>query len=69
MDIFQGKMKTISPTMGAYDLEVYLNVDKLSAGVTGVGETGTGTLTLTNFSIGVTGMNPDNFKNITAGRW
>jgi hypothetical protein len=67
MDIYQGRMNVISPACGSYDLAVYLNVDKLTAGVTGVGETGAGTLEPVKWDIGVTGIDGNQFTNAKHG--
>lgn len=59
MDIYQGKIGTISPAFGNYDLQTYLNIDKGAVGLTGIGATGiqgTGSLTLTNWAQGITGI-------------
>ena len=67
MDIYQGTIGTISPAMGNYDLQVYINVDKVGAGVTGIGETGTGTLEPVRWDVGVTGIHGENFTNARHG--
>ena len=67
MDIFQGNIGTISPAMGNYDLQVYINIDKETAGVTGIGETGTGSLQPVKWDIGVTGIVGANFTNTKHG--
>lgn len=66
-DLYQGKIGTISPAIGNYDLQVYLGIDKQTAGVTGVGETGTGSLTLVDWAIGVTGIQESRFTNTKRG--
>ena len=67
MDIFQGSISTISPAMGNYDLQVYVNIDKKTAGVTGMGETGTGTLEPVKWDVGVTGIQGSMFTNAKHG--
>jgi hypothetical protein len=73
MDIYQGRIGTISPAMGNYDIEVYLNIDKSSASTptgtaTGIwGQTGCGTLEPTYWAMGVTGINSANFTNAKHG--
>jgi hypothetical protein len=69
MDIYQGSIGTISPAMGNYDLQVYVNVDKKGAGVPGMGETGTGTLEPVKWDIGVTGIQFSNFTNFKPTRY
>lgn len=66
MDVYQGKTGTVSPAFGNYDLQIYLDVDKQTAGVTGIGETGTGSLALVDWAQGVTGMSTTN-TNIRRG--
>ena len=66
-DIYQGKIGTISPAFGNYDLQVYINIDKETAGATGMGGvTGTGTLLPVDWDVGVTGINQTN-TNIKHG--
>lgn len=60
-DIYQGSMNTISPAFGAYKINVSINIDKETAGLTGPLPTGMpegqGTLEPVNWLSGVTGMN------------
>lgn len=65
MDIYQGKMKTISPAIGPYDINVYINIDKVLPASGGI--TGMGTLQPVKWDMGVTGIDADNFKNIGHG--
>ena len=65
MNVYQGKMKTISPAVGPYDINVYMNIDKVlpeSGGITGMG-----TLEPVKWDIGVTGINGNNFTNLSHG--
>lgn len=68
-DTFQGNMHTISPAMGAYTIQTFLNIDKDSAGMTGPMPTGMpmgqGTLTLVGFDQGVTGLDPAQFRDLS----
>jgi hypothetical protein len=70
MDTYQGRMKTISPAIGPYDITVFIDIDK-NMPITGVGDntgvTGTGSLEPIKWDMGVTGINPDNFKNARHG--
>jgi hypothetical protein len=63
-DTYQGKIGTISPAFGGYDMNVFINFDR-DSGVTGTGSytgpgasgvTGTGSLVPWQFDIGVTGV-------------
>ena len=63
-DTYQGKIGTISPAFGAYDMNVFINFDR-DPGVTGTdsytgpgssGVTGTGSLEPWKFDIGITGV-------------
>lgn len=63
MSIYQGKMKTVSPAFGSFDINVYLDIDSFTtatAGTTGMagGVTGTGTLVPINWGFGITGIDP-----------
>jgi len=67
MDIFQGNIGTISPAIGNYNIQTFINIDK-EPGVTGFGGvTGTGTLIPVKWEQGVTGINPDDFTNLSRG--
>jgi hypothetical protein len=66
MDIYQGKKQTISPAVGPYDIQVFLDIDQYKT-ETGIGVTGTGSLTLVDSTIGYTGLNFDNFTNLKHG--
>jgi len=66
-DTYQGKIGTISPAFGAYDINISINYDR-DMGVTGTdgytgpgaaGVTGSGTLEAWRYDMGVTG----NFTN------
>lgn len=61
MDIYQGKMSTISPAIGPYDINTYMNIDKILPETGGI--TGMGTLVPVKWDQGVTGINSDNFTN------
>lgn len=63
MDVYQGKMRTISPAIGPYDINVYMNIDKVLPIVATGGITGTGTLEPVKWDIGVTGIDGSNFTN------
>jgi hypothetical protein len=65
MDIYQGKMRTISPAIGPYDINVYMNIDKVTPANGGI--TGMGTLEPVNWDIGVTGIDGTNFTNTGHG--
>lgn len=65
MDTFQGKMNTISPAIGPYDIDIFMDIDKLSTETGGI--TGMGTLEPVNWYMGVTGMSESNFKNASHG--
>jgi hypothetical protein len=73
MDIYQGSMNLISPAIGPYTLQTYINIDKVTvgAGVTGTlagqGVTGTGTLTAVSWDVGVTGIVGAKFTNASHG--
>jgi len=71
MDVYQGKMNTISPAFGSFDINVYLDIDTFSCatgsisfgstgGFTGMagGVTGMGTLVPINWGMGITGLDP-----------
>jgi hypothetical protein len=65
MDVYQGKMKTISPAVGPYNINVHLDIDKVlpeSGGITGMG-----TLEPVKWEMGVTGIDGTNFKNLSHG--
>jgi len=65
MDVYQGKMRTISPAMGPYDINVYMNIDKIIPETGGI--TGVGTLQPVKWDMGVTGINAENFTNLKHG--
>lgn len=67
MDTYQGSIGTISPAMGNYDIQIFLNIDKDPGSTGHSGVTGTGTLNLVGWEQGVTGMNPADFKNLSRG--
>lgn len=65
-DIYQGKIGTISPAVGNYDINVYINIDRNITGASGV--TGMNTLEPWKYDTGVTGITyGDNFRNIKRG--
>jgi len=68
-DIFQGNMKSISPAIGPYTINTYINIDKGVAGLTGPAPTGMvlgdGTLEPYKWMQGVTGIDGANFNTNT----
>ncbi len=68
MDTYQGKIGSISPAIGPYEMQIYMNLDKEPAAppVTG-GVTGTGTLLPISWSVGYTGIVGTNFTNAKHG--
>lgn len=58
-----GKKNTISPAIGPYDIQTFYNIDAYDS-VTGIGVTGSDTLSITFFDVGVTGINDNNFTNL-----
>lgn len=68
MDTFQGTMKTVSPAIGSYTIDVFMDIDKNTASLTGPQPTGapigTGTLELVRVDMGVTGISEANFTNM-----
>lgn len=67
-DTYQGKIGTVSPAFGAYDINVFINFDR-DKGVTGTdgvagpgaaGVTGMGTLEPWKYDMGVTGIFTNN---------
>lgn len=67
-DTYQGKIGTISPAIGNYDINVFMNIDRY--GETGPGETGPmadGTLIPTRYDFAYTGINGENFTNQKRG--
>lgn len=57
-DTYQGKIGTVSPAFGAYDINMFIDIDR-DMGVTGpvsAGVTGTGTLEPYKFEMGITGV-------------
>jgi len=65
MDVYQGKMKTISPAIGPYEILLYMDIDKISTETGGV--TGMGTLEPVNWGMEYTGINQNNFTNAKRG--
>lgn len=62
MDVYQGKMNTISSAFGSYDINIFFDIDSNTAAtgsVTGMAGsvTGTGTLVPINWGMGLTGIN------------
>lgn len=54
MDVYQGKMKTISPAFGPYEINVFFDIDKItpdSGGITGMGH-----IVPIKWDIGITGL-------------
>lgn len=65
MDVYQGKMSTISPAMGPYDINIFINIDKVLPASGGI--TGMGTLEPVKWDMGVTGIDSANFTNSKHG--
>jgi len=65
MDTYQGKMKTISPAIGPYDINTYINLDIDPPNASGV--TGSDTLQPVKWEQGYTGINGSNFTNSNHG--
>jgi len=63
-DLYQGKIGTISPAIGNYDIQTYINIDRGSTGVGAYGVTGANTLEPWKYEQGVTGVQSGNFKNL-----
>lgn len=69
-DTFQGRVWTVSPAMGAYAIDTYINIDKDASGYTGIAPTGVvgaGTLEPWQYVQGVTGIIGANFTNTKHG--
>lgn len=66
-DTYQGRINTISPAIGSYSIDTYINIDRGATGASGV--TGTETLTALKYDQGVTGINGANFNNIKNGEY
>ena len=64
-DTYQGSIGSVSPAMGPYKLEVYIDVDRGSTGASGV--TGNETLIPYDWDISVTGISSSNFTNAKHG--
>ena len=60
-DTFQGKIRTVSPALGNYEIETYINLDRGATGASGV--TGNETLQPWKWDQGVTGLPNVDFKN------
>lgn len=67
MDIYQGKMRTISPAIGPYDINIFINIDKVLPSEATGGITGMGTLEPVKWDMGITGIDGDNFTNSKHG--
>lgn len=65
MDVYQGKMKTISPAIGPFDINVFMNIDKITPETGGI--TGMGHIVPVNWDMGVTGIDAANFTNSSHG--
>jgi hypothetical protein len=65
MDVYQGKMMTISPAIGPYEINVFYNIDKVTPETGGI--TGMGTLEPVMWDMGYTGINDANFTNSKHG--
>ena len=75
MDTYQGRIRTVSPAVGTYYIDSYINIDKEGVGATGIpgatgsvtGILGTGTLIPVDWAQGVTGIQGSNFTNAKRG--
>ena len=75
MDTYQGKIGTISPAVGNYDILTHIDIDKVGVGATGIpgatgsvtGVVGEGTLLPLNWEQGITGIQAENFTNAKHG--
>lgn len=67
-DTFQGNIGSISPAIGPYKLQVFINIDKNAAGMTGPLPTGMpegqNTLEPVKWMMGVTGVDGTKFTNL-----
>ena len=65
-DIYQGKIGTVSPAIGTYYINTYINIDRGMTGAAGV--TGNMTLEPWKHDAGITGIEyGENFRNIKRG--
>lgn len=64
-DIYQGKINTISPAIGNYDYQVFINVDRGVTGASGV--TGAETAVPWKWDHGITGVDGTRFTNAIRG--
>ena len=66
-DTYQGRMGTISPAFGSYNIDTYINIDRGVTGASGV--TGAETLTAWKFDQSVTGIDGTNLNNLKNGNY
>ena len=64
-DIYQGTIGSVSPAIGSYQINTFINIDRGITGASGV--TGTMTLEQWKSDTGVTGINSGSFRNISRG--
>ena len=60
-DTYQGRMGTVSPALGNYNIDTYINLDMGATGASGV--TGNETLVPWKWDQGVTGLPGVDFNN------
>lgn len=66
-DTYQGRISTVSPAIGTYYIDTYINIDRGATGASGV--TGAETLTAWKWDQAVTGIEGTNFNNIKNGEY
>jgi hypothetical protein len=66
-DIYQGKINTISPAIGSYNIQTYISIDRGITGAGDMGVTGNYTLEPLVFEQGLTGVNGSSFNNLKSG--
>lgn len=64
-DIYQGKIGTVSPAIGNYDIQTYIDIDRGVTGASGV--TGNNTSIPWNWDQGITGVVEGRFTNAIRG--
>lgn len=67
MDTYQGKIGSVSPAMGNYDIDVWMNIDKRPESTVSGGVTGAGTLEPVRWGMSYTGIVGTNFTNAKHG--